>query len=404
MKIAIISSGFLPVVDGISITLYHRLQQLSNHQHQVLLFCPDYSPLASIYPHWSDYTGNLFPGVTIINLPSTEALGLDFERDFTSKSYPTLLTHLQEFKPDIIHVDEPERLALTFLRLPGIGYAKEAKIPCVAFFHTNYLDYIEDYLKAPALIINLVKLILKGIFVYIYNRYDTTLVSTIITQNKLVKMGIKNTKQANLLGFAAASYTNDLRQQNFWLNNYNIDNIDKKVKLIFLGRLTPDKGWDFALKAFKDLGLDNVAIIIGGEGPLKEAIASTLTQLTPAVYLLGRIEPEKIPGVLANSDIHITNSEKETFGLTILEACAAGIPVIAPQAGGVTDTIQNGENGLLYQPQNPQDFRDKLSLLINNQNQRQQMGAKAKELVKNYTWEKTTQNLLNIWQEIIASH
>lgn len=140
MKIAIISSGFLPLVDGVSVTLLNRLHKLSQDGHRVLLFCPDYSPLETIYPDWKDYTGNIMAGVRVVNLSSESFMGLDFERNVNRKSYQTVLQELQKFQPDIIHVDEPERLFTGFLRIPGVDFAKRARIPCVSFFHTNLLE------------------------------------------------------------------------------------------------------------------------------------------------------------------------------------------------------------------------------------------------------------------------
>ena len=51
MKIAIISSGFLPVIDGVTVTQINRVRELSKYGHQILLFYPDYSHLANIYPN-----------------------------------------------------------------------------------------------------------------------------------------------------------------------------------------------------------------------------------------------------------------------------------------------------------------------------------------------------------------
>ena len=138
MKIAIISSGFLPVIDVVTITQINRLHQLSQYGHQVLLFCPDYSQLANIYPDWQTYTGNILPGVRIVNLDSESFFGLDFERNVSRKSYQVVLQELQNFQPDIIHVDEPERLFTGFLKIPGIDYAKRAGIPCLSFFILTY--------------------------------------------------------------------------------------------------------------------------------------------------------------------------------------------------------------------------------------------------------------------------
>jgi len=125
--------------------------------------------------------------------------------------------------------------------------------------------------------------------------------------------------------------------------------------------------------------------------------------LTPHTYLLGRVPPDDIPALLINSDIHVTTSEKETKGLTILEAFAAGIPVLAPRAGGLLDTIKDGENGLLFEPQDKIDFINKLKTLIDNLSLRQKMGRKARESVANSSWKQATKNLLKIWQQQIQN-
>ncbi|MEM9510387.1 MAG: glycosyltransferase, partial [Cyanobacteria bacterium P01_E01_bin.35] len=77
------------------------------------------------------------------------------------------------------------------------------------------------------------------------------------------------------------------------------------------------------------------------------------------------------------------------------------IPAIAPRAGGLIDTIEDGITGFLYQPQNQQEFISKLTLLISDVNLRQRMGIKAKSLAQEYSWQKTVNNLVTIWQQVV---
>ena len=407
MKIAIICASFFPVIDGVTIAVYKRLEQLSILGHQVRVFCPDYSPIKHIYPNYQEYTGEIFPGIQIISLPSSKAIALEFERDVTIKSYQIVIEELNKFQPEIIHVDEAERLGICFLKLPGVKYAQQHNIPCLAWFHTNYIDYFDDYFNLALGLNKLIKKILSLIFAKIYNSYDSTLVSSPITTQNLKTMGIKNVSCAELLGCDLSQFDNTVNTANFFTRQYNLPDIENKLKLIFIGRLTPDKGWDFALKTLPKLSpeiLNNIAIIIVGDGNLKIAIEQTLKQIIPDIYLLGRIYPQAIPKLLINGDILITNSEKETRGLTVIEAAAAGIPAIAPRAGGVIDTIQDGNTGFLYQPQNQADFLDKLTQLIANNNLRESMGAKAREFSQQYSWQQTVKNLVEIWaQKIITS-
>jgi glycosyltransferase involved in cell wall biosynthesis len=406
MKVAIISSGFLPVVDGVTVTLMNRLHRLSEWGHQVLLFCPDYSSLEKIYPNWRDYTGNILPGVKEISLSSESLMGLDFERNVTRESYQTVLQELEKFQPDIIHVDEPERLFVGFWKIPGIKFAKQKHIPCVSFYHTNFLDYGQDYFATPIWLDLILKWIFQFPLAWIYHSYDATLVSGEITYKKLAKMGIKNIIQDKLLGVDIEKFNSEIKQKKFFEISYKLPEIDKKLKLIFLSRLTPDKGWHFTINAFsrlfQEISSDNLAIIIAGDGAMRDEVEKKLGKLTVNVYFLGRVNPDKVPELLINCDIHITASEKETRGLTVLEAFAAGRPVIAPRAGGIIDSIQDGWNGFLYHPQDSKDFVQKLKLLINNPALREFMGARGKEYIAEYSWDNAVKNLLKIWEEQIA--
>jgi glycosyltransferase involved in cell wall biosynthesis len=404
MKIAILSSGFLPVVDGVTVAQINRLQRLSQWEHEVLLLCPDYKPIAPIYPNWRDFTGEILPRVRVVNLASTPYLGIEFERNVSPKSYTQALQELEAFQPDIIHVDEAERLAHGFLKFPGVAYARRARIPCVSFFHTNFAEYAEDFVDVPAPIMSGIQFILRKLFAWVYNAYDVTLVGSTDAYHKITRMGIRNGLKGDFLGIDAAKYQLT-RDPNFFAEKYGWQNLADKVKLVFLGRLTPDKGWKFALNALEKMSqthdLSNVAILIAGDGEMATEIANRLSHLT--AHFLGRIPPEAVPELLVNSDIHVTASEKETRGLTILEAFAAGIPAIAPRAGGVTDSIQDGSNGFLFTPGDTADFAAKLDRLITDPDLRQTLGAKGKASVERCDWDTMVQNLLGVWQNAVAS-
>ena len=403
MKIAIICSSFFPVIDGVTIAIFNRIKRLSFLGHQVLVFCPDYQPLKHIYPNYLEYTGAILPGVQIVSLTSTKSLALDFERDVTIGSYQTVVKELDRFQPDLIHLDEAERLGVCWLKRPGVKYAQQNNLPCVAWFHTNYLEYIDDYFQLPLGGNKLLRYILGKIFASIYNAYDRTLVSSSATAQKLNQLKINNVLGGNLLGCDRDLFLES--PKNILAQKYQINNITNKIKIIFLGRLTPDKGWHFTMQSLSALPtniINNIAIIIAGDGTLKLEIEQKLNQLTPHVYLLGRVPPADIPPLLLNSDIFVTNSEKETRGLTLIEAAMAGIPAIAPQAGGVVDTIEDGKTGLLYQPQDRADFLHKLTLLITDAELRQSLGNNAKQHAQQWTWEKTVDNLVEIWSEEIT--
>jgi glycosyltransferase involved in cell wall biosynthesis len=408
MKIAIIASGFLPVVDGVTVSGFQRLRKLSEWGHQVLFFCPDYQALKDVYPDWENYTGNIFPGIRVVSLASNGLMGLGFDRNVSFFSHAIFVKELKEFKPDIIHVDEPERLFLGFLRVPGRGYAKSANIPCVSFFRTNFIEYVDDYFRLPALINKIIRFSFIKIFLYIYSCYSITLVSSRITYKKVLELGFKNAEYRNLLGFDAEAYNSELKKLDFFKTTYQISNLDQKVKIVFLGRLTPDKGWEFTIDCLSQLGqsidLKKIALILAGDGPMRDEILTRLDSLGFDVHFLGRVPPDKVPSLLVNCDLHVTTSEKETRGLTILEAFAAGVPVLAPNKGGVIENIQDGRNGFLYRPGDQADFLQKLTTLIQDEALRETMGQSGKTVVTGYNWDQTIANLVEVWEQQIISH
>lgn len=105
---------------------------------------------------------------------------------------------------------------------------------------------------------------------------------------------------------------------------------------------------------------------------------------------------------LANSDIHITTSEEEARGLTVLEAFASGIPVRAPRSGGVVENIVKGWNGYLYTPQSADDFAHKLQNLIGNSILCRHMGECAQSSLDQYSWDNAVHTLVSLWQELIC--
>jgi glycosyltransferase involved in cell wall biosynthesis len=129
-----------------------------------------------------------------------------------------------------------------------------------------------------------------------------------------------------------------------------------------------------------------------------QQIEQELGNITPHLHLLGRVSPEEMVELLINSDIYVTTSEKENRSLAIIEALAAGLPILAPRAGGIPQDVENGKSGFLFIPQNRDDFATKLKLLVEDINLRQQMGNNGKQYIEQFSWDKTIGNLVKIWE------
>lgn len=409
MKIAIISSGFFPVVDGVTVALYQRLRVLSRLGYQVLVLCPDYGSLEALYPGWREFQGDILPGVRVVNLPSEPFMGVEFERNMSRQARHLLHQELVAFGPKLIHVDEPDRLFLGLRQAPGVAYAREHGIPCVGFYHTNFIDYIEDFVPLPGALIAVMQWAAMLVIRPVFNAYDAILVSSPVTQARVQQLGLRHVVCDRLLGVNLTKFKCLQRQPDFFKTQYQIDVPGDAIILTFVGRLTPDKGWRFTLKAFADWvkrsnsedWIQRVVLMIAGDGELRDEVYQGLQTSGLQVHMLGRIAPNAVPALLVNSDLHVTTSEKETLGLTVMEAFAAGIPVLAPDAGGVTTLMRPEQNGLLFQPQDTVSFGQSLTRLLADQAWREHLGQQGQQDMAEYSWDVVVNKLLNIWQQEI---
>lgn len=146
------------------------------------------------------------------------------------------------------------------------------------------------------------------------------------------------------------------------------------IHLLYVGRLSKEKGLDTVIKAVKSLvgqGRLNIHLSVAGSGDLDyENYLHRLVKqaaLTNHVSFLGWVPAEEVPSLMKAADLMLVPSEwPEPFARVVLEGMASGLVVIASAAGGAYEIISNSENGFLFAPGNPDDLAEKIALLIDN--------------------------------------
>lgn len=136
------------------------------------------------------------------------------------------------------------------------------------------------------------------------------------------------------------------------------------------------------IRAMAIVGPKTVLVIIG-EGEEKERLANLSKRLglEKRVFLAGFIPNAAC--LLAAFDIFVLSSTKEGLPYVILEAGLAGVPVAATAVGGVTEIIDNGENGLLVKPENPKELAARIKELLADQERRELLGQKLRQKILN---------------------
>ncbi len=397
MKIAIVSEGYYPEISGVTTSLDARARKLAELGHEVRIYAPDYAPIAAVYPNYKSYIGELFPNVTIVPFPS-RSHAVEYLRDARPFSCRQVAKDMDSFAPDVIHTECPERLFTGFLSRPGVKYAKRANIPRTAIYHTNYIAYIEDFKKEMRwLYIPGIEAMLRKLMIWVYNSYDVTMVPTRETERDLRAYGIKNTRLGCFYGV-------DIDRFHARAANCPpaYESLQGYTKILYVGRLTPDKNIDDLLIAFSHIRQKHqkVKFIFIGDGLERDRIKAW-AEAYDDTLLLGRIAPDKISPYFIHADILATASAKENRPLTILEAMASGIPVVAPAAGGIKDQIVDGETGLLTPPYAPQKLADAISRLLTDEHLYRRIRANARAAVLSQSWENAASEMLAVWEGLI---
>ena len=154
------------------------------------------------------------------------------------------------------------------------------------------------------------------------------------------------------------------------------------------------------LASIGDVGLlagKKILQVIVGEGPTRE----TLERSLPKAVFTGHLNGKELSKAVASMDLLITTGENETFCQVIQEAMAAGLAVIAPNAGGPKDLINDGVDGFLYEPGENLDIRKKVLRAIFDREQLEKMSLAAYSKVQGKTWDQVCHQLLSIFSEVI---
>jgi glycosyltransferase involved in cell wall biosynthesis len=178
--------------------------------------------------------------------------------------------------------------------------------------------------------------------------------------------------------------------------------LDDAYVLLTVNFLHPRKRIDLFLRAFAALKtrVPHAVAMVVGAGPENDALHALARALNiaDAVRFTGFVPDEQLPAYYAASDVYVHTGKKESFGLSVLEASAAGLPVIAVDEGGPREILEHHATGLLVAA-TPNAIADAAYALANDAVRRQQMGAAGRARVSAlYAWERGAHDFLNVLQ------
>ena len=180
-----------------------------------------------------------------------------------------------------------------------------------------------------------------------------------------------------------------------------------EVTILFVGRLDKRKGFETLLKAFIKLKVDHPQLRLKVAGPFGAQEVARYRPLIPFhlatdITFVGYVSPEGMSTLYHSADIFCAPSLGfESFGVVLLEAMAAGLPIIATDIAGYRSVLTAGQEGLLVPPDRPDLLAEALVSLIDQPCLRQAMGERGRQKAGQYSWDHIGDKILKLYQATI---
>ena len=176
--------------------------------------------------------------------------------------------------------------------------------------------------------------------------------------------------------------------------------------MLFVGRIEARKGLPYLIEAYKTVkeSIPTSRLVIVGEGGLLREYKDLTRKLDLTdVYFEGYVPPEKLPGYYQRADVFCSPSTvNEAFGITLLEAMAAGTPVVATTTNGPATLGPDGVNGLIVPPKDAGSLAQATIRLLEDRPYAAKLAASAHERARGFDWEKVALQLIAYYEELGA--
>ena len=232
---------------------------------------------------------------------------------------------------------------------------------------------------------------------FTYQRFDATCVTSRYIEGKLRSYGVENTV---LLPLGVDAELFHPRNRDEELRRQLGVGPGEKL-LLYVGRFGTEKGIEVLIEALPRLaGMAGVHVVLVGIGPLEQELRARAGSC-PRQHVLGYVsEPAELARLYASADLFLAPGPFETFGLSVLEAMASGLPVVAAGSGGAAELARQTTAGLTFRPGDADDFMRQVCLALCND--LRGLGRLARELAAGrYSWDRTFGSMVEAYEGLI---
>jgi len=378
MNILMMTNTYLPHVGGVANSVSIFTKELRNRDHRVIVVAPEYEE-------------EIEDEKDIIRMPAIQHFnGSDFSMVLPIPNF--LEDHLQDFKPDIVHSNHPFLIGSTAARI-----STKYNIPLVYTQHTmyeEYTHYVPVGLKR-----------LKQFVISLSTGY-ANISNMVIAPSESIAEIIKERGVIIPVEIVPTGVYTDKFTKGQGLDFRDANKIHPGVFVIgHVGRLAPEKNLEYLSKA---VGLflqkePETHIVVVGYGSSEEQMKEYFIQkeLKDRVHFIGKLIGNELIDAYHAMDVFAFSSKSETQGLVLVEAMAAGVPVIALNAPGVREVVRDGVNGFLLSEQDAEYFSNAISRFFSmSGKKREYMKIKAKKTAEKFSVDNCVSKLIKVYKNL----
>lgn len=377
MRIAQFSDCYTPRINGVTTSIQVLKRALEREGHEVHLFVPRY------HRNDSNELNVHRIGSVYMPLQPEDRMGVPWP--------PSQMRQLFGQKFDVVHVHTP-------FNMGWMGYSKSflGRVPMVFTHHTLWEEYAH-YLKVVPLKVG--RWVGRQLCDFYFKR-----AKALVMPSQEVAQAILPRLRCPYEVIPTGIACEDLRHGDAQKAREELHLAPDDGLFLYVGRMGKEKSIDFLLKAFRAYrlagGQSHFALI--GGGPELENLKKMTHELGIEQYcqFLGYRQRDRLKDYLAATRLFLFASQTETQGLVLLEAAAAGVPVVAVKASGVNEAVEPDGTGLLTQPGQLEEFTEALSRVDQDKHLHRRFSLRASQWADGFSDSEMARKMANLYRSL----
>lgn len=383
LRVAMFTNNYLPFIGGVPISIARLRRGLESLGDKLLIVAPRYKDQPEIEEH-------------VLRVPSLLAMGEKREFRLANIFLYRIRKRVRAFHPDIIHLHHP-----FWLGSLGLFVAHRLKVPAIYTYHTR-LEHYAHFVPLPGMIFR--NFISHALIKRFANKCDGVIVPTYSTEEYLRMIGVKTPTFVQPTGIEFKRFQavtdDEISELRTALN------LTDEIVFISVSRLSNEKNIDFMIDAVHALTQETSKpfhFLMIGEGHQKERLQNRVRDLNleTRITLVGAVKPEEIAVWYRLGDAFLFASKSETQGMVILEAMAAGLPVVAVRSSGIDDVVRQGFNGFKT-PERQDQWCLQVKRLLEDDDLRNRLSRQALEFASDFSVEQFAMDVREIYATTLA--